>query len=567
MKSAGERWLAAGIIIILIAGFALTLWTAEQQDQNMRDELLIKTRLAASGVRGSQVAALAGSAADLNSPDYLALKQQMGTLRHADPEISFTYLIGQKPDGTYFFFVDSEPADSSDYSPPGQTYPEVTDLLASVYTTGREITEGPESDRWGTWISGVVPVNDSTDERRIAVFGIDIDASHWNQQILIACLPSITGTLLVVVMLLAFFYIQRQNDRERRRLNASGEALKESGEQFRALYDEAPYAYFSIDTDCVIIRCNNKAAQITGIPVEKIIDTKAISLYADQPEGRGRAMTVFSRYIAGETIHDEELLMQHANGKPRWVSLSLNPVRDTEGKITQGRMVLIDITERKKIEEALRTVNKKLNLLSGITRHDIINQVSAAQMFIGVIEMEGELAPDSKVAKDIKIIDEILTTIDQQIAFTRDYQDLGVTSPEWYRVGAVVEMVASPEFEQLSVENKVKTIEVYADPLFEKVIYNLFDNAVRHGEKTTTIRFYSEKTPEGLKLICEDDGVGVPADAKEKIFRRQYYQNTGLGLFLSQEILSITGMTITETGKPGEGARFEILVPDGAYRM
>ena len=85
MKSAGERWLAAGIIIILIAGFALTLWTAEQQDQNMRDELLIKTRLAAAGVRGSQVAALAGSVADLNSPDYLALKQQMGTLRHADP--------------------------------------------------------------------------------------------------------------------------------------------------------------------------------------------------------------------------------------------------------------------------------------------------------------------------------------------------------------------------------------------------------------------------------------------------------------------------------------------------
>ena len=184
-----------------------------------------------------------------------------------------------------------------------------------------------------------MPVNDSADERRIAVFGIDIDASHWNQQILIACLPSITGTLLVVVMLLAFFYIQRRNDRERRRLHAYGEALKESGEQFRALYDEAPYAYFSIDTDCVIIRCNNKAAQITGIPVEKIIDTKAISLYADQPEGGGRAMTVFSRYIAGDTIHDEELLMQHANGKPRWVSLSLNPVRDTEGKITQGRMV------------------------------------------------------------------------------------------------------------------------------------------------------------------------------------------------------------------------------------
>jgi signal transduction histidine kinase len=70
-----------------------------------------------------------------------------------------------------------------------------------------------------------------------------------------------------------------------------------------------------------------------------------------------------------------------------------------------------------------------------------------------------------------------------------------------------------------------------------------------------------------LVLICEDDGVGVVADEKERIFERDFGKNTGLGLFLSREILSITGISIVETGEPGTGARFEITVPKGMYRF
>ena len=231
-----------------------------------------------------------------------------------------------------------------------------------------------------------------------------------------------------------------------------------------------------------------------------------------------------------------------------------------------GISIARDISERKKAERALKEVNKKLNLLSGITRHDIINQVSAAQMFVDIIEMDGGISPDSKTMEDLKTIEEALKTIERQIVFTRDYQDLGIHSPEWFQVGELVETVSSGISENLIVENKVKSLEIYVDPLFERVIYNLFDNAIRHGKTITTISFTSEEINGVLKLICEDDGVGVPADVKEKIFNRQYYQHTGLGLFLSREILSITGMTIAETGVPGEGARFEILVPDGMWR-
>ena len=70
-----------------------------------------------------------------------------------------------------------------------------------------------------------------------------------------------------------------------------------------------------------------------------------------------------------------------------------------------------------------------------------------------------------------------------------------------------------------------------------------------------------------MTIICEDNGNGIPLNEKENIFTRKYFQHTGLGLFLSREILSITGLTISETGIEGSGARFEIHVPKGVYRF
>ncbi|MDD1694555.1 MAG: ATP-binding protein, partial [Methanoregula sp.] len=61
-------------------------------------------------------------------------------------------------------------------------------------------------------------------------------------------------------------------------------------------------------------------------------------------------------------------------------------------------------------------------------------------------------------------------------------------------------------------------------------------------------------------------GAGIAVEDKKRLFERGFGHHTGLGLFLSREILAITGITITENGEPGKGARFEILVPDGTWR-
>jgi len=117
------------------------------------------------------------------------------------------------------------------------------------------------------------------------------------------------------------------------------------------------------------------------------------------------------------------------------------------------------------------------------------------------------------------------------------------------------------------LEYNLSGIEFFADLLFEKVFYNLFDNALRYGgEKMTMIRILTKPAKDHLLLIIEDDGVGIPSSNKAKLFNRGFGKNTGLGLFLVREILAITGMTIREHGKPGKGARFEIRVPRTAFR-
>ena len=102
--------------------------------------------------------------------------------------------------------------------------------------------------------------------------------------------------------------------------------------------------------------------------------------------------------------------------------------------------------------------------------------------------------------------------------------------------------------------------------MLEKVIYNLVENSVRHGQNLTSIRLTSHEEAGDLIIWYEDDGGGIVKEEKEKAFEKGFGKNTGLGLFLIREILSITGITITETGEPGVGVRFEIRVPAGRFR-
>ncbi len=255
------------------------------------------------------------------------------------------------------------------------------------------------------------------------------------------------------------------------------------------------------------------------------------------------------------------------SGEVRWQRWSDRAIFGENGTVIEYQSVGRDITDQKRAELALRQANKQLHLLSSITRHDIRNQVLALR---GYIELSREMVQDKEtLARFLESADLAAKTIEEQISFTKDYQEMGAEVPAWQNVNHCIRntMAALP-MRAVHVEPDPDDPEVYADPLFERVFYNLFDNALRYGgDQMSTIRISSQESEWGLIIVCEDNGVGILDKDKKKLFRKGFGRHTGLGLFLSREILAISGITIAETGMPGKGARFEITVPKGLYRF
>jgi signal transduction histidine kinase len=238
---------------------------------------------------------------------------------------------------------------------------------------------------------------------------------------------------------------------------------------------------------------------------------------------------------------------------------------DPNGKPHAIQGALYDITEQKQGEEAIQLANKKLTLLSGVTRHDILNKISALLLYQ---ELMMNMVSDPVILSYVQKQVDTARLIQDQIAITKDYENIGVKSPQWQDVRQVIRMAMSGlDTGDISLDCDEGGLAIFADPLLERVFYNLFDNALRHGKTTSriSVRFYER--PEGLILRIRDNGIGIAPDRKERIFEKGFGENTGLGLFLVREILSITGISIAENGEPGNGAQFDLLVPRDKYRL
>lgn len=214
--------------------------------------------------------------------------------------------------------------------------------------------------------------------------------------------------------------------------------------------------------------------------------------------------------------------------------------------------------------ETLLDTNRKLHLLTSITRHDILNQLTA---MLGYLELYDDF-PDKRETI-ISRMKELISNVDKQVSFTRTYQRLGITAPSWQDCSvllwsAVEECGINPQM--VSVEGQLPL--VFGDPMLGKVMANILSNSMMHGKKVSFIRAWFEVKNESGCLFIADDGIGIPIDKKERIFeRRQGDDRNGYGLFLIRMILDITGITITEIGEEGQGACFCIDIPANVYTL
>ena len=344
------------------------------------------------------------------------------------------------------------------------------------------------------------------------------------------------------------------------------EALQQSESRWRQWLEQAPVPMALYKLDGTVLFTNKQFVGIVGWSVNDIphLDYWWRSVYPDlqyrQQQKEAWEKRIRTSISQGVYIEPLETRIFCKDGVTRILEFSGLVIGDTI------LVTYYDLTNRKSVEEALRQANNKLILLFSITRHDITNQLSLLKANLTILEKK---QPDISFSKYFQNIMTAAERITAMIQFTKTYEEIGVKAPVWQNCRTLVDTAAKQvPLGKVMVKNDIPAgTYVLADPLIVKVCYNLMDNAVRYGGKITTIRFSVQESVDGHLIICEDNGDGVPTDEKKRIFERGFGKNTGLGLFLAHEILSITEITIAETGEPGKGARFEMTVPKEAYRL
>jgi len=312
------------------------------------------------------------------------------------------------------------------------------------------------------------------------------------------------------------------------------------------------------------VRINRAGEELTGFLRDEIIGKTACDLFpkevADAIMARDRK--VLAARHAADIV--EEKIVTREKGE-RILQTKMIPILDDAGNPRYLMGIAEDITEFKRTEGSLNLARHKLALLNAVTFQDIQTAAFTLSAYhelmkTFVTDERGRMFLEKQESMNQKILD--------SLNFAKHYQDMGMQNPRWQDVREVfLYAISHLDFLHIRHTCHVDGLQVYADPLLERAIFHLMQNVTRHSGNATEVSVSYIERSEGLTLMIEDNGIGIPAGEKHMIFDRGYGKNAGLGLFLVREVLSITGIGIRETGEPGKGARFEIAVPKNAYRF
>lgn len=341
-------------------------------------------------------------------------------------------------------------------------------------------------------------------------------------------------------------------------LSRKEEKLRESEHRNTVILDTIPDIMLTMTRDGVFLDFRTRNEKLLALPPDQIIGKNI----RDSGFGAEFAETVLSNIENAITTgelqkYEYDLKLQHGlrSFEARIVAIDNNEVL----------CIIRDITNRKMAEDALSKATSKLNFLNAITFTDIQNAVFSLS---GYLELENELVTDDKIKSFKQTESQLVQTILDCLKFSKHYQNLGLKPPQWQNVmTAFLFGISHTDMARFNRELDVEGLEIFADPLLETVFFTLAENVILHGENATTIKLHYNEKPEGLKIFFEDNGIGIGEDKKELIFQKKFEKKKGMGLFLTREILGITGIKISETGVYGKGARFEILVPKDYYRF
>lgn len=351
-------------------------------------------------------------------------------------------------------------------------------------------------------------------------------------------------------------------ENEVRQHQLAEDALRKNDAVLQSMLDATPVGV-ALLVNREFKKVNNSLCDITGYTAKELTGRDTRVLFIDDTEYHRIGQELY-KSRTGRTVEMLESQFRKKDGSIIDVMLNLSPF-DTENPEAGVTATIMDITERKRSEEALRRANNQVAVLTSITRHDILNKLTALRGYIRYMRKQ---TTDTTLTEIIQKEEDLAVMIANLINFTRDFKYVGIAPPEWVDVAETITgLQKTMKLEPVSLQVNVGNLRIFADPQIRKVFTTLIENSLRHGGPVTEIRITAVEKEDHLVIRYEDNGEGIPDDEKEQIFEREYRRNTGFGLFLTREILAITTMTIRETGHAGNGVRFEIMVPKRAFRF
>ena len=370
----------------------------------------------------------------------------------------------------------------------------------------------------------------------------------------------------------SFFKVQQQ-------LAKTKNQLEELEQKYKIIFEAVGDAIFVADIETgLIVDCNLEATKLVHRDKADIIGKHQSVLHpkqesdddfsAFQEHAHGDSELIETQVItSNEELRDVAVKagVFELNGKKMMVGI----FRDVTVQKQNQKDLTLALESLSSNMEKIQVLNEKLQVVGSLTRHDVRNKLSAVTGYAYLLKkkhadevdvVEGLSKMELAVRESMKIFD-----------FAKMYEQLGTEELTYIDVEAKIsEAVTLFSGTLPKIINECHGLTVLADSFLRQMFYNFIDNTKKYGQKTTTIKIHYQKTDEdSLKLIYEDDGVGISAENKLKLFSEGFSTggSTGFGLFLTKKMIEVYGWKIEENGTPNEGAKFTITIPKSAFSV
>jgi len=215
----------------------------------------------------------------------------------------------------------------------------------------------------------------------------------------------------------------------------------------------------------------------------------------------------------------------------------------------------------------LENATEKLQVIGSLTRHDARNKLAVLNNYIYLLRKK--IVDNTDANKFLTAMDEATKQLLAILEFEKVYEQIGSEILVYANVEKLFAEASLliTDFKGIKLECKCNGLEVLTDSLLRQLLYNLMDNTLKYGEKTTLIRLSCRKDENSMLLIYEDDGVGMSDEVRFHLFEKGFGKGTGFGLYMAKRIIEDYGWSIKENGKFGVGAKFTIKIPENKFRL